>query len=331
MRGSSSYPPPWRIAPHVTVTLADGRSVVLRPVTVDDADRMAEFFGSLGEREIYYFFHLDKTAARQLALNVDQAPAYRLIALGMLGGCKQVLGYTFLHWQDDGPPVFGICLRSDVQSHGLGWQMMDHLLTSAAASGVDRVRLTVHPDNWRALRLYQAAGFRIVDEFINQHQGVKQYRMEADLQSPRPRLSDECSILPSGGIGVGLAAADIQAAIERTLGWRPLILDHPPACGGRVIFVAELAMTPDSRAPTPVAISSRTTMSVGWIVSLDMRHLLIGGTEPEAVRLAARHYTELVTASGPSGRRLPMTVGDAPSFDGIPFDGLHLCLESCRS
>src|SRR5438093_8282513 len=103
-------PPPWRIDGSRRVSLSDGRAVVLRPVAPRDAELMAEFFGALTEMETYYFFPLDQARARQLALDVESDPAYRLIAVGTIEGIERVLGYMFLHWGDS-VPAYGACLR----------------------------------------------------------------------------------------------------------------------------------------------------------------------------------------------------------------------------
>jgi ribosomal protein S18 acetylase RimI-like enzyme len=285
-------PPLWKIEPFREVSLSDGRIASLRPLAAEDANLMAEFFADLTEREIHYFFALADMAARQLALDVAAAPAYRLIAIGDLDGTEHILGYMFLHWKGEELPSFGACLRKEAQSGGLGRAMMEHLLTSAAASGVERVQLTVHPDNWRALRLYQRLGFRIIGEFINQHQGIKQYRMGADLRLPLPVIAGDVTIIPRGGIGVGLAAERIQQALGQRMQCLPLILDRPTHPDSQVIFLVDLAVPPLVSLPFS-AIDSQSSMGgADWIVQLDTNHLLIVGTSPEGVDSAAKRFLD---------------------------------------
>lgn len=166
--GRNQTPPQWLVEQVRLVTLSAGEASKLRPLTAADADLMAAFFAGLTPREIYYFFALDEAAARRLATDAAQDPAYRLIATGVRDGQEAILGYMFLDWswQEGAPPTYGACLREGVQSRGLGRAMIDHLLGSAARSGVERAQLTVHADNWRALRLYQRAGFRMTGEQI---------------------------------------------------------------------------------------------------------------------------------------------------------------------
>lgn len=290
-------PPAWRVAPMREVALRDGGRALLRPLTPADADAMAAFFAALSARDVYYFFHLDEAGARALALDAERAPAYRLVAVDGAAADGRILGYAFLYWGSEEAPTFGVCLRSDAQSRGLGAALVDHLLGSASDSGVRRARLTVHPDNGRALRLYQRAGFRIVGEFVNQHQGAKQYRMEADLSAARPAILEGLAIVPLGGIGVGTAAAEVQTAIARNTGRLPLVLDRPARPRSPAIFVADLAVPGPRWGPG----DGGRPDGADWIVSLDEAHVLIGGVGVAALARACRRYAELLAASQPRG------------------------------
>lgn len=304
--------PVWRIDAVRLLTAAGADTVTLRPISTGDADLMAEFFAALTAREIFYFFALDATHARHLALDAETDPAFRLIAVGDHEGHSRVLGYMFLDWRDGDPPTYGACLREGAQSIGLGRAMIDHLLQSAAESGVGPIHLTVHADNWRALRLYQRAGFRIHDEIILESQGTKQYRMATDLRAPRHALTDALALIARGGIGVGMAAVAVQRSIEVASGQCPLIVDRPIYPGVRAIIVADLA----SGAERPFDLPSSPALQGGhgpaWIDSLDERHLLIAGIGPAAVARAARAYADLVDLAGLAG-----------DLDHLPFTGLH--------
>jgi len=287
----------------------------LRPVVSSDADRMADFFAALTEQEIYYFFSLDEDEARRLALDAARDPTYRLIAVDNTRAGELVLGYAFLQWHEESVPVFGIGLRGEAQSLGLGRALLRHLLSSAAVSGVGRVRLTVHPDNGRALRLYQRAGFRLVAERINTHQGVKQYRMEADLQATPPAILEGLTIVPLGGMGVGMAAARVQQAILEQIGALPLILDRPAQPNGLTIFVADLTVT--AAVPGQAGEDSRRHGESGdaWIVSLDDSSVLVAGVGTAAVERATHRYVELIRAYDGAGP-------DAAIMARIPIAGI---------
>jgi ribosomal protein S18 acetylase RimI-like enzyme len=282
-------PPPWRIAGSRRVSLSDGRAVNLRPVAPRDADLMAEFFGALTEMETYYFFPLDEARARQLALDVESDPAYRLIAVGDAQDVDRVLGYMFLEWRE-AVPVYGACLRSGVQSAGLGRVMIDHFLASAAASGVGQVRLTVHTDNWRALRIYQRSGFRLTGEVVNEHQGVPQYRMEVDLSRPRQPIDEDVTVIPLGPVGVATVAARVQDALEAVRGTRPFLLDRPARADGKAVLVADLGRVTSPWSALTGPSASEGGQADGWIVALDERHELVAGIGVAALEAAVRRY-----------------------------------------
>jgi ribosomal protein S18 acetylase RimI-like enzyme len=282
-------PPRWRVDASRRVLLNDGRAALLRPVAPGDADLMAEFFGALTEMETYYFFPLDEARARQLALDAESDPAYRLIAVGTIQGVERALGYMFLQWRE-AVPAYGACLRSGVQSGGLGRVMIDHFLDSAAASGVGRIKLTVHTDNWRALRLYQRAGFRLTGEFVNERQRVPQYQMEVDLGTPRPPMDEEITVIPRGPAGVAIVAARVQDALEAARGKRPFLLDRLARPDGKAVLVADLGGITSPWSPLIGPPASDGTPADGWLTALDDRHELVAGVGVAALESAARRY-----------------------------------------
>ena len=294
--------------------LRDGHTLFLRSVMPGDADRMADFFSTLTEREVFYFFSLDTAAARGLALRAAADPAMRLIALDNQDGHERIAGYMFLDWADGSVPTFGACLSEDMQSRGLGRTMMEHLLALASTSGIQRVRLTAHAENWRALRLYQRLGFRITGEMILERQGVKQYRMEVDLQQPQRETMDDLTLVVRGGLGVGLAAVRIQGALESLLGAQPLILDRPVRAEGYTIIVADLAALPEHPFETPASPVQQDPLGLGWVRSLDARTVLVGGYGAAPVARATDCYVGLLPVASP---------GEQFTLAALPFAGLH--------
>jgi diamine N-acetyltransferase len=73
------------------------------------------------------------------------------------------LGYLQLRGQDDQPhsAQLGICLQPESQGMGFGTEALQQLLGQLrAASALCRIELRVRADNTRALRCYEALGFR---------------------------------------------------------------------------------------------------------------------------------------------------------------------------
>ncbi|MFZ4789466.1 MAG: ribosomal protein S18-alanine N-acetyltransferase [Candidatus Competibacteraceae bacterium] len=55
--------------------------------------------------------------------------------------------------------VLNVCVREELQGHGLAKQMLDHLLDLARSVQTQTVFLEVRASNQRAIRLYATAGF----------------------------------------------------------------------------------------------------------------------------------------------------------------------------
>jgi len=64
---------------------------------------------------------------------------------------------------DDDTPSFAISLYREYRGRGIGTEMMRKMLEQLRAQGWKRASLAVQKANY-ALRMYQAVGFRIVDE-----------------------------------------------------------------------------------------------------------------------------------------------------------------------
>ena len=58
--------------------------------------------------------------------------------------------------------LLNLCVAPEVQGCGLGRRMLSHAMMAARVAAAHRMILEVRPSNWRALRLYQAAGFDVI-------------------------------------------------------------------------------------------------------------------------------------------------------------------------
>ncbi len=58
--------------------------------------------------------------------------------------------------------LLNLCIAPAMQGRGFGRRLLGHALHAARTLGCGRILLEVRPSNWRALRLYQAAGFETV-------------------------------------------------------------------------------------------------------------------------------------------------------------------------
>lgn len=99
------------------------------PLTRAEAERIASYRG----QDVY----------------LTLADEGRLVAYGMLRGWDE--GYAV--------PSLGIAVRADCYGRGYGRTMMAVLHDVARERGATTIRLRVHPDNPRAIRLYRSLGY----------------------------------------------------------------------------------------------------------------------------------------------------------------------------
>jgi ribosomal protein S18 acetylase RimI-like enzyme len=108
---------------------SEGRFFTPHPFTAEALGRLASDPG----RDLYY-----------VMMSGDQAVAY-----GLLRGWNE--GYAV--------PSLGVAVAPAERGRGLGRIMMDFLHGAARSRGADRVRLRVHAENGRAVKLYRSMGY----------------------------------------------------------------------------------------------------------------------------------------------------------------------------
>lgn len=78
---------------------------------------------------------------------------------------------------DQATPEFAISLYKEYRGHGIGTDLMQHMLTYLKESGYSKASLAVQKENY-AFRMYQALGFEIIDE--NAEEYIMVYRFRTD-------------------------------------------------------------------------------------------------------------------------------------------------------
>ncbi|HEX5449324.1 MAG TPA: GNAT family N-acetyltransferase [Gaiellaceae bacterium] len=96
----------------------------------------------------------------------------------VLGAADRVLAYGMLRGWDAGFEVPSLGLAVDPQARGCGFGrlLLDFLHTAAARRGAESVRLKVDRDNEPARRLYERAGYTLLDGPANELVGVLRVR-----------------------------------------------------------------------------------------------------------------------------------------------------------
>jgi len=146
------------------LTLPDGRAIHLRPLRPDDEPLYGPFLAAVTADDIRLrFFGPVKEFNHAFLVRftqIDYTKAMAFIALDETTG--EMLGVARLHDTTDGRSgEFAILVRSDVKTHGLGWQMMQIIIAYARAKGLRAVVGQVLHENTMMLTMCKELGFEI--------------------------------------------------------------------------------------------------------------------------------------------------------------------------
>jgi RimJ/RimL family protein N-acetyltransferase len=129
----------------------------LRPLTPDDAHALAGLLA--GERAEYLaHFHPFQLDTGTLAARFDAAREDRYWAIH---AGAELAGFCMLRGWDEGysRPSFGVFVAEAFAGRGLAREALAFCTEHCRARAVETLMLTVHPENLRARRAYEAAGF----------------------------------------------------------------------------------------------------------------------------------------------------------------------------
>jgi GNAT superfamily N-acetyltransferase len=135
------------------VELADGRSVLVRPIRADDADRLAAFHARLSPETVRrrYFTPHPRLSAQELHhfTNVDGDTRLALVAVD---GDEVVAVGRYESLADTTSVEVAFVVRDDFQRVGLGGHLVEAVAAAAARHGKERLVAETLPEN-RAMRL----------------------------------------------------------------------------------------------------------------------------------------------------------------------------------
>jgi acetyltransferase len=168
------------------VILHDGEKVLIRPLRVADASLYPDFLKEVtGEDLRLRFFAPMRELSHELIdklIHYDPACAMAFIAIEENSG--RMLGVVRLHDDAGGNNAeFAILVRSRLKGHGLGWQLMNHMLAFAKHKRLKIVHGQVLMENRTMLAMCGQLGFAIADDA---ERGVKQVTLPLDKVPLRP-------------------------------------------------------------------------------------------------------------------------------------------------
>jgi acetyltransferase len=124
--------------------LADGATVLLRPVRPEDAEAQRRFVARLSDLTLYRRFH---APVRELTLDrlvrftqIDYDREMALVAIDISGETEEIRGFAQYNRVFDGTEAeFGIAVEDSWQGRGLGYSMMAALESCARERGVSQI------------------------------------------------------------------------------------------------------------------------------------------------------------------------------------------------
>jgi [ribosomal protein S18]-alanine N-acetyltransferase len=81
-------------------------------------------------------------------------------------------GYAVMSMGGDEAHLLNLCLDAPARRRGLGWMMLDHVMSHATREGARVLYLEVRPSNAAAIALYRRAGFARIGVRKNYYQAT---------------------------------------------------------------------------------------------------------------------------------------------------------------
>ncbi len=170
-----------------TVTLKDGKHMVIRPIRPDDAEDLQDTFQRLSIQSIYLRFlsfkkELTDEEARQLA-SVDYDKRMAFVAVFKENNHEIVTGVArYARLDPDHPEIAeaAVAVVDAYQGLGLGKQLLKRLVLYARARGIQCMRGNLQVGNDRMLLLVKGSGLPNETRFVD---GM--WEVSIDLRLPK--------------------------------------------------------------------------------------------------------------------------------------------------
>jgi RimJ/RimL family protein N-acetyltransferase len=146
------------------IALPDGKAVYIRPIRPEDEALYGPFLAKVTPEDLRlrFFAPVKEFGHAFLArfTQIDYAKAMAFIALDEATG--ELLGVARLHNNADNVSAeYAILVRSDLKTHGLGWQLMQQVIAYARAKGLRSIEGEVLRENATMLAMCRELGFEI--------------------------------------------------------------------------------------------------------------------------------------------------------------------------
>ncbi len=146
------------------VVLRDGSTVHIRPIRLDDEERLLAFFRTLSRdsRALRFFsatsdFFLEGEAKREVG--VDYVRTFGLVAT--TGPEERIVGHAHYAALDGDRAEVAFAVADDYQGRGVGTILLGHLAEAAGANGIRIFEAEMIPDNHRMVEVFRESGFPV--------------------------------------------------------------------------------------------------------------------------------------------------------------------------
>jgi RimJ/RimL family protein N-acetyltransferase len=148
-------------------TLPDGERLHIRPLRPDDEPLYGPFLAAVTADDVRlrFFGPVKEFSHDFLArfIQLDYTKAMAFIALDETTGA--MLGVARLHDKADMTSgEYAILIRSDLKTHGIGWQLMQTLIAYGRAKGLRSIEGQVLRENEPMLHMCRDLGFAISED-----------------------------------------------------------------------------------------------------------------------------------------------------------------------
>lgn len=151
-------------------TLKDGAYILVRPMNVEDQQRLMDFYSSVSEDDLRYFRHYVKDSAliKDWCEHLDYSKVLPVLAFSK----DHIVGSASLHF-GEGPKrhvaEVRLFLAKDFRKRGLGMKMIRALIDIARKQGLYILLAEVIAEQTRVVKAFESLGFKsqaVLDDYF---------------------------------------------------------------------------------------------------------------------------------------------------------------------
>jgi acetyltransferase len=149
-----------------TITIADGREVLLRPIKPDDEPLIREMFYKFSEQTVYLRYHGQLKSMPhnklQVFCNIDYDTEMALVAQIGESDDQEIIGVArYMTDAGKGSAELAFVVGDDWQRQGLGTKMCHRLMEVAQEEGIRKFTADVLAENSGMLKIFHRSGMNV--------------------------------------------------------------------------------------------------------------------------------------------------------------------------